>query len=121
MKYLLIVWVLLGAMLAYLRYEKPADWNRFLDTMKVPGVSPVAENAAASPGERSPVDDDTLSPPPSRPASPELISPSSTNFINPDHVKTVVQPGQETNPPPTSPAGATNDSGTPSPATPRAL
>jgi hypothetical protein len=102
MKYLIIFIVVdILAAGAYLRFEKPLIWNRALEALAVPenspGVSANPNNApAAGADATSPTDMPPHVPQASLPPSTtaEVISPTSTTFINPDHVKQVEQPVQ---------------------------
>jgi hypothetical protein len=115
MKYFVLVLVILVCGLIYVREDQPALWNQELVALQVPDDSSStngAPGAASAPAEAS-----TAAAAPARTpsATPEIISPDSTHF-NPDHVKPVAQPGEETNAPATN-APDTNASSTNAPAT----
>jgi hypothetical protein len=125
MKYVVLLLVLLGGALAYVRFEQPTDWNNYLNMMvtalKAPDGASSGSSAAtnASAADVSDTSSSTPAPAssPSVPApgtTPEIISPDSTNYINPDHIRPVEQPGEA--PAPTN-VPATNEPSTNAPAT----
>ena len=73
--YLLLFIALCG--LGYVRSEQPKVWNQYLKALRAPDDSSIASDNR---DERAPSDSPS-------PATPESITPSTTNYINPDHVK----------------------------------
>jgi hypothetical protein len=130
MKYVAVLLVLLVGALAYVRFEQPTDWNNYLNSivtaLKAPdgasSGSAAATNASTAANASDAESDASSSTPvpapaPSVPApvtTDEIISPDSTNYINPDHVRPVQQPGEA--PAPTN-VPATNAPSTNAPAT----
>jgi hypothetical protein len=88
MKYLALLIVLVIGGLAYVRFEQPQTWNDYLDvvdtTLKAPSAPDATNSAPVEPAPQVAA----------KPTAPEIISPDSTNYINPDHVHTVQQPDQ---------------------------
>jgi hypothetical protein len=108
MKYAILLLILLGCGAAYLRSEQPNVWNQLvkmanLPSLAVPGSS-ASSSLAGTDSDGTPGDSST--PPHVVPVQPELITPSQTNYINPDHVHEVEQPVQ--------PSASTNQAGNPS-------
>lgn len=92
MKYLALLAPLLLCLALYARFQQPELWNAFLLTVKAPDGSPDSTLGTNS----APVaEQPTASPPPSTPATSEVITANST-YINPDHVRQVEQPVQPT-------------------------
>jgi len=135
MKYVAVLLVLLVGALAYVRFEQPTDWNNYLNicttALKAPDGASSGSSATTNASNAANASDaavnDASSPPPAPAPAPspspsvpapattdEIISPDSTNYINPDHVRPVQQPGEA--PAPTN-APATNAPSTNAPAT----
>jgi hypothetical protein len=91
MKYFLGILVLIGCGLAYVRTEEPHVWNGYLTAMKVPETN--ASGALNSTNDATSDSDSNSAPAPAANAQPVIISPDSTNYVNPDHVHQVDQPG----------------------------
>ena len=88
---LLILIVLLVCSGAFLRFERPRDWNRMVDTLKAPGDKPVASSPDSATTQNG--DDATPAPPPPpKPKAPEYITPTTAKFVPNDHVADVAQP-----------------------------
>jgi hypothetical protein len=81
---------------------QPKTWNEYVDKLRAP------EEAAATATTGSD-GSSTDTPPPVKHERPTYISPYATNFINPDHIHPVEQPGQ----PATNDAPATTNSPAP--------
>jgi hypothetical protein len=111
MKYFFLLLILVICGLAYVRSEQPKIWNDCLAALKAPEDSSPTSPISAPPVAAAPIATASVTPPPvtappvatadvptgpatSPPTRPEIISPDSTNFINPDHVKQVEQPAQ---------------------------
>ena len=114
MNYLLLLIMLIGCGLVYVRFEQPKVWNDCLADLKAP------EDKSAVAAGASSTDDDaqTNAPPPPPKTTPTIISPDSTNYINPDHVHAVDQPGAVPTNAPATNSPATNAAGAASNASP---
>jgi hypothetical protein len=101
MKYAVLLLILMGCSLAYLHSEQPDLWNQLVKSVGLPTwtvaspTSVASDSTADAPGTPGSV----------RPVQPELITPASTTYINPDHVHQVEQPSQ--------PSASTNQPGNP--------
>ena len=121
MQYLTLILIIVICALFYVRFEQPVMWNQGLAALKAPNDSTSGTNAAPDQAAAPDADASTNIPPAAPPAPapstpPEIISPNSTNYLNPDHVRPVMQPGEETNAPatnaPSTSAPATNSAST---------
>jgi hypothetical protein len=113
MKYFALVIVLFVVAVAYLRAEQPQIWNDLVSALKVAETSSsISSDIAAGPGENSLPPTNAVAA--KRSDAPAIISPSSTNYINPDHVRPVEQPGEV---PASTNTPSTNTPATNSPAT----
>jgi hypothetical protein len=108
MKYVALFLVLIIAGLAYIRFEQPQMWNDYLSQIDEALKAPEGPAGAGTASNQAP--------PPPAPGPPTnvYISPDSTNYLNPDHIRPVQQPGE--NPAPTN-APATNMPATNAPST----
>ena len=96
MKYVVLLLVIMGGGLGYLRIEQPETWNSILQQLRAPSSQPdsgtpsVVESPPLPPAQMQPV----VQPAVMRPTQPEIITPDSTH-LNPDHVRQVDQPAQD--------------------------
>ena len=105
MKYVVVLILVIIGALAYVRFEQPQDWNKYLGilltALKAPEetspISPAPTNslaAAASNSDSTSPDSSSATTVPAPGTTTEVISPDSSNYINPDHVRPVEQPTQ---------------------------
>jgi hypothetical protein len=90
MQYVLIALALIVGGLGYVRFEQPQMWNQYLTALKAPEVS--AASSAGPNSDTAPSPDSVVVRTP--PKAPEIISPTSNTYTNPDHVRSVDQPGE---------------------------
>jgi hypothetical protein len=109
MKYLAVILVLVFAGAAYLRLSQPAIWNNCLRLMLAPTDSgTVATDTSSTQG--GPGDDSQIPDPQPHNDVPQIISPDSTNYLNPDHIRPCKQPGETADDPSAKSRTATNSS-----------
>ncbi len=94
MKYVFPLVVLIICAVAYIRSQQPKIWNDCLAAMQSPQPTPSTTTDVPPPAvvvDAAPI---TAPPVVAPPKTVVVISPDSTNFINPDHVRQVEQPAQ---------------------------
>jgi len=98
MKYAVMLVILVACGLAYVHSEQPDLWNQLVKSVGLANYAVASPSSLSSSDSTSSGTPSASGPTAQTPSDqPEIITPSSTNYINPDHVRPVEQPTQ---PPP---------------------
>jgi len=97
MKYFFLILVAMACGLVYVRSDQPNLWNQWVKTLNLPpslAIDTASSAMAPVPSDHAPSASATYPATAPEQATPILITPSATNYINPDHVHDVPQPLQ---------------------------